>query len=86
MTPERPHQDPLGEQIEGTMLGTFEWQSCVDRPHCGVFMGYIMVGVFGWAARGPSWVILGQFWAYLRYLAGICCLLEAILANLAALF
>ena len=45
-------------------------------------MGYIMVGVFGWAAWGLSWVALGLFWDYLSHLT-IYCLLEAILANLA---
>ena len=42
-----------------------------------------MVGVFDWAAWGLSWVVLGVFWAYLSRLAGIYCLLEAILASLA---
>ena len=32
---------------------------------------------------GLSWVVLGLFWAHLSHLAGIYCLLEAIMANLA---
>ena len=32
---------------------------------------------------GLSWVVLSLFWAYVSHLAGIYCLLEAILANLA---
>ena len=56
----------------------------VGRPHPGFFMRYIMVGVFGRAAAwGLSWVGLGLFWASLSHFAGIYCLLEAIVANLA---
>ena len=70
----------------GIVLGMFIRRSHVDRPHHGSFMGYIMLGVFGQAAWGLSWVVLGLFLAYLNNLAGIYCLLEAIFVNLANLF
>ena len=69
-----------------TNLSLFIRQSRVDSLRRGFFMGYIMVGIIGWAAWGLSWVVLDLFWDYLSHLAGIYSLLRAISANLADVF
>ena len=88
---------PSAQQQPGGLGSDWHWAMFLDHlfgrclkfvlhtaKPCGAPAPWLFHGMYhGEYAWGLSWVVLGMFVANLSHLAGIYCLVEAILANLA---